>query len=68
MPMRVNFKGVVGKIIKPYGRFQYGSIVEVIKIKIAKFDYFKSRVCVSDGSGVYWLDIDNIQLMPAASV
>jgi hypothetical protein len=27
MPMRVNYKGVVGKIIKPYGRFQYGNIV-----------------------------------------
>ncbi len=65
MPMRVNFKGVVGKIIKPYGRFQYGNIVNVIKIKIAKFDYFKSKVCVSDNMGVYWLDIGCVELMPA---
>jgi hypothetical protein len=65
MPMRVNFKGVVGKIIKPYGRFQYGNIVDIIKIKIAKFDYFKSRVCVSDGMGIYWLDIGCLELMPS---
>lgn len=67
MPMRVRMNGVVGQIVKPYGKFNYGDIVDVIKLKISKFDYFQSRVCVSDGKNLYWLDINNVQLMPSSS-
>jgi hypothetical protein len=64
MPMRVKVNGVMGQIVEPYGKFNYGDIVEVIKFKISKFDFFKSKVCVSDGDGYYWLKIDNVELMP----
>lgn len=64
MPMRVKVSGVVGQIVEPYGKFNYGDMVEIIKIKIAKFDFFKSKVCVSDGEGCYWLNMKNIKLMP----
>lgn len=63
MPMRVKVKGVMGKIVKPYGKFNYGNIVEIVKIKISKFDYFKSKVCVTDGQGLYWLDLSSVLLM-----
>ncbi|MDP4089894.1 MAG: hypothetical protein Q8930_11570 [Bacillota bacterium] len=64
MPMRVKVSGVVGQIVEPYGKFNYGDIVEIIKIKISKFDYFKSRVCISDGEGCYWVSMKNLKLMP----
>lgn len=63
MTMRVKVNGVVGQIVEPYGKFNYGDIVNIIKIKISKFDYFKSKVCVTDGDGCYWLKINNVKLM-----
>ncbi|MDT8717209.1 hypothetical protein IAI10_11125 [Clostridium sp. 19966] len=65
MPMRVKVNGVVGEVIEPCGKFNYGDIVEIIKIKISKFDFFKSKVCVSDGQTVYWMNMKSIKLMPA---
>jgi hypothetical protein len=63
MPMRVKVNGVVGEIVEPYGKFSYGDIVEIIKFKISKFDFLKSKVCVTDGDGCYWLNINNVKLM-----
>ncbi len=64
MPMRVKVSGVVGEIVEPYGKFNCGDIVEIIKIKISQFDFFKSKVCVSDGNGCYWMNMKNVKLMP----
>lgn len=63
MPMRVKVSGIAAQIVQPYGKFKCGDIVEVVKLKIANFDFFKSKVCVSDGEGCYWLKIDNVKLM-----
>lgn len=63
MPMRVKVSGVAGEIIEPYGKFSYGDIVDIIKFKISKFDFLKSKVCVSDGEGYYWLSISNVKLI-----
>ena len=64
MPMRVKMNGVVGQIVEPYGKFNYGDIVNIIKIKISEFDFFKSKVCVTDGQGVYWINMKNLELKP----
>lgn len=64
MPMRVKMSGVVGQIVEPYGKFNYGDIVNIIKIKISEFDYFKSKACVTDGQGVYWINMKNLELKP----
>jgi hypothetical protein len=64
MPMRVKMDGVVGQIIEPYGKFNYGDIVNIIKIKISEFDFFKSKAFVTDGEGVYWIDMKNLELKP----
>lgn len=63
MPMRVKVNGIAAQIVQPYGKFKYGDVVEVVKLKISNFDFFKSKVCVSDGEGCYWLKIDNVKLM-----
>jgi hypothetical protein len=63
MPMRVKVNGIMAQIVQPYGKFNYGDIVEVVKLKISDFDFFKSKVCVTDGEGRYWLKMDNVKLM-----
>lgn len=63
MPMRVKMNGVVAQIVQPYGKFHVGDMVNVVKMKISNFDFFKSKVCVCDGEGCYWLKIDNVKLM-----
>jgi hypothetical protein len=63
MPMRVKVNGVVGQIVEPYGKFNYGDIVEIIKFKISQFDLLKSKVCVTDGKGCYWLNMNNVKLI-----
>ncbi|NLM34355.1 MAG: hypothetical protein GX206_02865 [Clostridiales bacterium] len=64
MPMRVKMSGVIGQIIEPYGKFNYGDIVNILKVKISEFDYSHSKACVTDGEGVYWIDMKNLELKP----
>jgi hypothetical protein len=63
MPMRVKVIGVNAEVVQPYGKFNYGDIVKVIKFKISKFDFSKSKVCVADSDGCYWLDIGDVKLI-----
>jgi hypothetical protein len=63
MPMRVRVNGVEAEVVQPYGKFNYGDIVKVIKFKISKFDFAKSKVCVADSEGCYWLGISDVKLM-----
>lgn len=63
MPMRVKVNGIMGQIMEPYGKFNYGDIVKVIKLKISKSDSKKNKVCVSDDKGCYWLDMNNVKLV-----
>lgn len=63
MPMRVKVNGIIAEVVQPYGKFNYGDIVKVIKLKISNFDYSSSKVCVADDNGCYWLGMKNVKLM-----
>ncbi|OPJ55357.1 hypothetical protein [Clostridium oryzae] len=64
MPMRVKVNGVVGKIINSCGKFKTGDTVNIIKLKISEYDFYSGKAYVSDGEGCYWVDVNNIKLMP----
>lgn len=68
MPMNVDVTGVTGEIIKPFGKFNYGDIVNIVKFKISNFDFFKSKAYVCDGKSCYWINMNNIKLMIPTNV
>lgn len=63
MAMRVKVSGIIGKIIEPYGKFNYGDMVKVIKLKFSKSDSSKNKVCIYDNNRCYWVNMNNVNLI-----